>query len=277
MTWQERAERAFERAQMPIESAAKRNNPALGTLVWAILWLICKPAFRFKAQGVEVVRACKGKQGALVVCDHVSYSDPVFHYLVLRPGQWPRFMAKSDIMQGFPGWFLGMHGAFPVARDSADLSAIKRAVRYLKDGELVALFPEGTRRGKGNVTLRIHAGAALIARMAKAPVIPSTVLGAERIKAKGERLRFPRVTVVYGSPLHLRDFEWIGKQERMDAFSWYAMRECHALRQGVAACEVDMRALYPEDEDFSALFGDWRPGAADVPASPADDASDAGR
>lgn len=261
MTWEERAERTYERAQMPIAKDVPHNNHLMGNIVWAVLWVLFKICFRFNTRGLQTIRDVKGREGVLIVCDHVSYSDPIFHYLVVRPSQWPRFMAKSDVMKGFAGWFLGMHGAFPVDRDSADLSAIKRAVRYLKDGEVVALFPEGTRRGKGNVTLRIHAGASLIARMAKVSVVPSTVLGAERIKKKGERLRFPKVTVVYGDPLHLKDFEWIEKPKRMEAFSWYAMRECHALRQGVPAAEVDMATLFPEDEDFTEFFGAWHPGA----------------
>ena len=261
MGWQERAERTWDRAQMPVEG--KEHNPhAMGNVVWAVLWGVTKVCFRVSARGLDHVRAFKGGKGAIIVCDHVSYSDPVFHYVVLRTPQWPRFMAKGDMMNGFFGWFLGMHGAFPVARDSADLSAITRAVKYLKDGELVALFPEGTRRGKGNVKLRMHAGAALIARMGKAPIIPSTVHGAEIIKRKGERLRFPKVVVEYGEPLNLKDFEWIPKMKRMDAFSWYAMRECFAMRQGVPAVDVDMTALFEEDEDFSGLFGDWKPGDA---------------
>lgn len=259
MGWNEMAQRAYERAQMPVDGKP-HNNHAMGNVVWGALWLVCKACFRVDAKGKQNIAPFGHGQGALIICNHVSYSDPVFHYVELRPGQWPRFMAKDDIMKGFPGWFLGMHGAFPVARDSADLSAVKRAVRYLKDGELVAMFPEGTRRGKGNVTLRMHAGAALIARMGKVPVVPSTVHNAEQIKRKGEHLRFPKVVVEYGQPLHLADFEWVPKKQRMDAFSWYAMRECFALKQGVPAPRVDMAALFPEDEDFSALFGSWRPG-----------------
>jgi 1-acyl-sn-glycerol-3-phosphate acyltransferase len=258
MNWDERAERCYERDQAP-NGGQPHNNHAIGNVVWALLWVSFKACYRFSARGLDKVRCCKGKEGVLLVCDHASYVDPVFHYLVIRPSQWPRFMAKSDIMKGFPGWFLGMHGAFPVDRDSADLSAIKRAVRYLKDGEVVALFPEGTRRGKGNVTLRIHAGAALIARMSKVPVIPSTVHNVDKIKRKGERPRFPKVTVEYGDPLHLEDFDWIPKKQRLEAFSWYAMRECYSMRLGVPRDQVDMPALFPEDHDYTELFGAWNP------------------
>ena len=268
MNWQELAERTYERAQIPVEG--KEHNPHLmGNIVWAALLVVTKVCFRVTAKGRENVRQFKDGKGALIICNHVSYSDPVFHYVELRCKQWPRFMAKDDIMHDFPAWFLGMHGAFPVARDSADLSAIKRAVRYLKDGELVAMFPEGTRRGKGHVELRMHAGAALIARMGKVPIIPSTVHNAEKIKRKGERLRFPKVTVEYGKPLYLDDFMWIPKPKRMDAFSWYAMRECFALKEGLRAQDIDMAVLFANDEDFASLFGDWKPGMEPPAPEPA--------
>ncbi len=261
MSWADKAERAYERAQVPVEGK-KHNNHALGNLVWFVLWIILSPLYRVATRGKENVAPFgRGGTGALVVCNHVSFADPIFHYVVLRPGQWPRFMAKDDVMKGFFGWFLGMHGAFPVKRDSADLSAVKRASRYLRDGEIVAMFPEGTRRGRGNVTLRIHAGAALIARMGKAAVVPSTVRNSEKIKPKkGGRIHFPKITVEYGKPLYLKDFEWVEKQSRMEAFSWFAMRECYALNQGIPAVEVNMKELFPLDEDFSGLFGSWRPG-----------------
>ena len=258
MDWNKKAEITFDRAQMRVEG--KEHNPhILGNIVWGGLWVITKACFRVTARGIENVTQFAGK-GVVIVCDHVSYTDPVFQYVELRPRIWPRFMAKDDIMHDFFAWFFGMHGAFPVARDSADLSAVKRAVRYLKDGETVAIFPEGTRRGKGGVVLRMHAGAALIARMAKVPVVPSTVHNAEVIKRKGERLRFPKVTVEYGKPLYLKDFEWVPKPNRMEAFSWFAMRECFAMRQHVEPTEVDMHALFVDDNDYSDLFGSWRPG-----------------
>jgi 1-acyl-sn-glycerol-3-phosphate acyltransferase len=46
----------------------------------------------------------------------------------------------------------------------------------------------------------------------------------------------------------------------MDAFSWYAMRECFAMKQGIPANHVNMQELFPGDEDFTELFGDWHPG-----------------
>ena len=75
--------------------------------------------------------------------------------------------------------------------------------KYLKDGEVVSIMPEGTRRGKGNVEPHVHGGAALIARMGKAPILPLAVRNVDKIKRKGERVRFPKVTIVYGDPVYL--------------------------------------------------------------------------
>ena len=254
MSWEDKAQVTYERAQQPAGDKP-HNNHVIGNIVWAVIWIVTKVCFRVSGTGMQNIRQFD-KSGALVICNHVSYTDPVFHYVVLRTKQWPRFMAKEDIMHGFPGWFLGMHGAFPVTRDSADLSAIKRAVKYLKDGEVVALFPEGTRRGKGNVALRIHAGVALIARMGKVPVVPSTVHNADRVKRKGERLRFPKITVEYGNPVLVSDFNFLPKEDRLDACVWYALRECFALVQHVSPDDVDMVSLFPEDKDFTAAFAE---------------------
>jgi 1-acyl-sn-glycerol-3-phosphate acyltransferase len=154
MNWQEMAERTYERSQIPVEG--KEHNPHLmGNIVWGALAAFTKVCFRSSGAGMENIRQFHDGKGAVIVCDHVSYFDPVFQYCILRPAQWPRFMAKSDVMHGFAAWFLGMHGAFPVERDSADLSAIKRAVRYLKDGEIVALFPEGEGGAMAAMSLRM--------------------------------------------------------------------------------------------------------------------------
>lgn len=258
--WDKLAGECWERSQIPV-AGRKHNRHWLGNFVWAVLFIVLTPLYRVTSKGKENIRQFRDGRGALLVCNHVSFADPVFHYVALRPQQWPRFMAKDDVLRGWVGWFLGMHGAFPVKRDSADLSAVKRAARYLRDGELVGMFPEGTRRGRGNVELRIHAGMALIARMGKAPIVPSTLHNSEKIKPKvGGLIHFPKLTLEYGEPLYLEDFGWVDKSARLQALSWFAMRECYALNLGVEATAVDMRALFPLDEDFSGLFGDWRPG-----------------
>ena len=178
-------------------------------------------------------------------------------YLAARPSQWVRLIGRESLFdnaRGLVGQILSRVGAFPIKRDSADRTAIKRATRMLKNNECVGILPEGTRRGKGSKEPEIHAGAVFIAKMAKAPILPMTVRNAEYVKQKGKFFRFPKITIEYGQPLLVSDFDFIPKEDRMDACAWYAMRECFALSQRVPREQVDMKALFPTGKDYTDLF-----------------------
>ena len=219
---------------------------------------ICKVLYRYEVKNRESLLALAEKSGVVVVSNHTSYLDVVFMYLSMFPAYWPRFMARDSLFEANPAlaWIFAHIGAFPIKRDTADRTSIKRAARMLKNGEIVGIMPEGSRRGKGSAEPRVHGGAALIARMGKAPILPMAVHNVDKVKRKGERLRFPKVTVEYGNPVLLSDFDFLPKEDRLDACVWYALRECFALFQHVAPEDVDMVALFPEDKDFTAVFAE---------------------
>ena len=123
-----------------------------------------------------------------------------------------------------------------------------------KNGEWVGIFPEGTRRSKGSNKPELHAGAVLIARMGKAPIVPLGLENVANIKRKGERIRFPKVTVRFGRPISLDSFDFLPKDERMDACAWYTMRQAYALTFNCPASEVKMTELFPESKDYSKVF-----------------------
>ena len=219
---------------------------------------ICKVLYRYEVKNRESLLALAEKSGVVVVSNHTSYLDVVFMYLSMFPAYWPRFMARDSLFEANPAlaWIFAHIGAFPIKRDTADRTSIKRAARMLKNGEIVGIMPEGSRRGKGSAEPHVHGGAALIARMGKAPILPMAVHNVDKVKRKGERLRFPKVTVEYGNPVLLSDFDFLPKEDRLDACVWYALRECFALFQHVAPEDVDMVALFPEDKDFTAVFAE---------------------
>lgn len=226
-------------------------------LICAVLGFVFRVCFRYEAEHVENLRAFKDKRGVVVICNHTSMLDVVFLFLSAWPTQWIRFIGKEGLFSaasGFVGWAAARMGAFPVKRDSADRTAIKRAAAMLKRGEIVGIMPEGTRRGRGTAEMKLHAGAALIARMGKAPILPSTVREVQNIKQKGQRIRFPKVTIDYGTPVLLSDFDFLPKEERLEACTWYAMREVFALRDRCAAEDVDMTELFPGQKDYSQVF-----------------------
>lgn len=238
-------------------SGKKHITHVWGNIIYAILYVVFKICFRYRVYGIDNIRRYREK-GALVVANHTSFFDVIFFFLASRPRQWVRFMAREGMFANahwIAGYFISACGAFPVARDSADLSAVKRAVRFLKQGELVQIFPEGTRRGKGNLPPSIHAGAALIARMGKVPIIPATCRNAEKIKVKGNPvIHFKKITIEYGEPLYVADFDFVDKAVRLEACAWYAMRECYALSRQCASEEIDMAELFPDDVDYTDLF-----------------------
>ena len=231
----------------------------LGNLLTALVVFGFKIAFRYEVKGREKLRGFYQKSGVVVVSNHTSFLDVMFMFISARPKQWVRFMARDTLFKnghGVLGHIISRVGAFPVKRGSADRTAIKRAVAHLKNDEIVGVLPEGTRRGKGSVAPEVHSGAAFIARMAHVPILPMTVRNCELVKPKGERVHFPKVTVLYGDPILLSDFDFLPKEDRLDACSWYAMRECFALAQNVPAEQVDMPALFPDGRDFTDVFAE---------------------
>lgn len=232
-----------------------------GNLIYGFLAFVFKICFRYRVDGRESLRGFRGRSGVLVVANHTSFLDVAFMYLAARPSQWVRFLGRAGLFEnvhGLVGHILSRVGAFPIKRDAADRTAIKRATRMLKNNEVVGILPEGTRRGKGSRTPEIHSGAAFIAKMGQAPLLPMTVRNAELVKQKGRFLRFPKITVEYGRPLLVSDFDFLPKEDRLDGCSWYAMRECFALSQRVPADRVDMVALFPDGPDFTEVFARHR-------------------
>lgn len=154
--------------------------------------------YRLRAMGRENVP----KGGCVLACNHVSSFDPWVLGMPLWPGRFLRFMAKSELYWWPLAAVLNRVGAFPVRRGQRDVQAIETAVRLAREGHIVAMFPEGTRRTKGLVKrfeARPRSGAARIALEAGVPLVPAAVQGTDRL------LRLGRLSVAYGPPVDLDD------------------------------------------------------------------------
>ena len=189
--------------------------------------------FRLKAYGLENV---KQGQAFILAGNHRSYLDPIFVLMALRPRP-ARFVAKEEFFSFGPiGRGATWCNAFPVKRDAGDMKVAKRSVAMLKRGELVGIFPEGTRgRGMSDDELRnrkLHEGIAVIARLSKASVIPVRLWGTEKISPPDKRLfRFPRITVRFGEPLSFEDVRYaqLDKGLRLTTFTRDVMQAIYAL------------------------------------------------
>jgi 1-acyl-sn-glycerol-3-phosphate acyltransferase len=157
--------------------------------------------FRFRSKGEEHLP----RQGGFVLsANHQSNIDPWPLGLPLWPDRQLRFMAKSE-MYTFPFTpILKAAGAFPVRRGTGDEEAMRKAIELAKAGEVVAIFPEGTRRNKGVVKkhkARPRSGAARVALKAGVPLVPAAIGGTESLMKLGP------LRVAYGPPVDLSDLD----------------------------------------------------------------------
>lgn len=140
--------------------------------------------------------------GAVLAGNHVSYLDPVLLWCGSpRP---VHFMAKKELWDSrFLAWVLPLLWAFPVHRGEPDRAAIATATDLLRSGELVGVFPEGTRSADGSTQLgEAHGGAAFLALRAGVPIVPTAFVGTERLWPRGARFpRRGRVTISFGAPI----------------------------------------------------------------------------
>jgi 1-acyl-sn-glycerol-3-phosphate acyltransferase len=180
----------------------------LYSLIAASSWPFLRLAFRYRARGAENLP----KDGGFVLAaGHVSNLDPWALGLHIWPRRSVRFMAKSELF-----WFplslaISGVGAFKVHRGRADLEAIETGVALAREGHVIAMFPEGTRRKKGlrkKYEAQAHTGAARIALEAGVPLVPAGIKGTDGLR------RLAAWRVRYGAPIAIDD---LGALEIPDA------------------------------------------------------------
>ena len=137
--------------------------------------------------------------GPVVVApNHFSFMDHFFLGVFLR--RYVRFMAKSQLFTP-PLQFIFFHGGvFPVRRGHRDEEAFKTAELILRQGGLVAIYPEAGRSRTGKLAEHAKPGVGRLALDSGAPVVPVAIHGT--LKARNwKRLQFPKVTILFGEPV----------------------------------------------------------------------------
>ena len=164
-----------------------------------VSWPFLRLAFRYKAHGKEHLPA---DGGYVLAAGHVSNLDPWPLGLALFPHRFLRFIAKSELFWLPLGKLVAGAGAFKVHRGRADREAIQTAVDLARAGNVIAMFPEGTRRRKGlrkKYEAQAHTGAARIAIEAGVPLVPAGIKGTNGLR------RLERWQVRYGAPVEVSD------------------------------------------------------------------------
>ena len=168
-------------------------------VVRAILSGLYHIAFRVKISG-EVP-----KEGAYILCaNHINYLDAAA--IVLFNKRKVNFVAKEDLFtHGILMWLGHLFDAIPIKRDMQDIEAMKRCLKVLKNGELLGIFPEGTRKGMEK-NMKAKNGAAYMAIKSNVKVIPVGIHGTFK--------PFSKVYINYGEPIDLSEYK--NQKDKLD-------------------------------------------------------------
>ena len=177
-------------------------------LVWYRLWQRVAGFLFVLVFGLRVHhrRRFPRTGGVLVVANHQSYLDPILAAAGMPRAFHP--MARESLFRFAPfRWLIRSLYAFPVRRGTADLAAVKEALRRLKAGSVVLVFPEGTRTPDGSIG-PMHGGPAAIAARAGVPIVPMVIDGAFEAWPRTHRLPRPHlIRVACGAPVMPPQYE----------------------------------------------------------------------
>lgn len=170
----------------------KRNKLLL--VLKIVLYPFYRLLFWYSVTGLENIPQTGG---VIFSSNHISYLDPVLWIIVIR--RRIRFMAKQELFKNpLLGWFLRRMDVFGIERGGGDMAAVKTAIRVVRNGEILGLYPEGTRSKNGKPG-RAKTGVALIAKAAKCDVVPAAVI------CRGKLRPFKRIRLVVGKPVSYQE------------------------------------------------------------------------
>lgn len=135
-----------------------------------------------------------GGAGAVIVCNHVGWADSLWMAYAVYPRQL-RYMSKKELFASpISRWVLVNGGSIPIDRTEPSPSSIKSAVEALRNGEILLIFPSGTRSGASTSYKR---GAATIALHAQVPIVPALYIGPSEMHFT-HLVGRPRIQVRFG-------------------------------------------------------------------------------
>jgi 1-acyl-sn-glycerol-3-phosphate acyltransferase len=142
-----------------------------------------------------------GRTGAVIACNHVGWADSLWMAYAVYPRQL-HYMSKGELFNStLSRWVLTHGGSLPIDRVDPSPSSIKTAVDMLRHGEIILIFPSGT-RSEENIAFK--RGAATVALHARVPLVPAYFRGPKQMQIV-HLLHRPPVRVTFGSPIATAD------------------------------------------------------------------------
>ncbi|PSA92423.1 1-acyl-sn-glycerol-3-phosphate acyltransferase [Bacillus atrophaeus] len=181
--------------------------------------------YKFCANALKVILSLRGgvkvynkenlpaDSGFVIACTHSGWVDVITLGVGVLPYQ-IHYMAKKELFQNKRiGSFLKSINAFPVDRENPGPSSIKTPIKLLKEGEIVGIFPSGTRTSED---VPLKRGAVTIAQLGKAPLVPAAYKGPSSGKALFKK---GKMKLIIGKPLRQEDFAHYSSKEKLAAMT----------------------------------------------------------
>ena len=160
-----------------------------------VVKVVLKTAYRI-AYRVKITGNVPDNGAYIICCNHINYLDAAA--IVLFNKRKVNFVAKEDLFtHGILDWLGHLFDAIPIKRNMQDIEAMKRCLKVLKNGELLGIFPEGTRKGMEK-NMKAKNGAAFMAIKGKVKIIPVGIHGTFK--------PFSKVYMNYGEPIDLSGY-----------------------------------------------------------------------
>lgn len=204
--------------------------------VRALILFLGRLLFRLEARGVENVPR---HGGALLVANHASNLDPPL--IAVSVPRACHTLAKRELFDvPFLGWCIRRLYAHPIDRAGVDRRALRECVDVLRRGELLLLFPEGTRTPDGKLQ-PAKAGAAMIAAQADVPIVPVWIEGTFEALPRGRSWpRLRKVCIHFGPPFLPQEILVHGGSDRRRAYDLLAQEMMKRIAT-LAHCRPDAR------------------------------------
>ncbi|MBI1821453.1 MAG: 1-acyl-sn-glycerol-3-phosphate acyltransferase [Nitrospirae bacterium] len=201
-------------------------------MLYAVLhlfsFIIFKLFFNLKVEGRQNIPK---KGGAILASNHASYAD----ILLIGCGIWRRlrYVAKAEIFKKFLSRGIWTYlGGIPINRRGVNRDSFKKIIDQVeKKGNLVVIFPEGTRSTDGHLK-EAKMGIGMLVSLSGAKVIPTYISGSEKVlPVHSRRIKIHPVSVTYGEPIDFSDLsrQWEGK-ELYQRISLRIMERIHELK-----------------------------------------------
>src|SRR3989304_6145971 len=166
-------------------------------IVIACISILARLIFKIRGSGIENIPV---SGGVIIAANHVSYLDiPLLGYSLNRPAN---FIGKKELFTiPVVGVILRLLGGIPIDREKTDRSAIREIMKKLNAGNVVVIYPEGTRSINGRLQAG-KPGIGFIVRMSGRKVVPAAIAGTDKAMPSGSWFIRPcPVTIRFGAPL----------------------------------------------------------------------------